>query len=76
MKQFLLYVFLFVALGAGLSSVFYPQAVVAFRRRKKFSEGLWSGGYFYATERRARVMGTLIALISLFGLVVTLARSH
>jgi hypothetical protein len=74
MKQSLLYAFLLLTLGAGLSCAFFPKGVVAFRRRNRLSAGFWSGGFFYATERRARVTGTLVALVALFGLFVMLTR--
>jgi hypothetical protein len=60
-----------VAVSGALSAIF-PSKVVALRQRLGFSNGLWSGGWLYATAERTRVMGVLLAFI---GCMAVLSRA-
>lgn len=65
MKYFLLIWFLVTVHAFGLWALIDPDGHVAFRRRRRWPEGLFSGGYFYATAKRARISGGLLAITTL-----------
>jgi hypothetical protein len=73
MKNALLYLFLLVVFACALWCVIAPDHVVAFRRRRRLSDSLLTGGYFYATKQRARFTGAVVVVVSLgmFFLAVT-----
>jgi hypothetical protein len=64
---------LILLLVSGTLAALWPEKVVAFRNRMSWSDSLLSGGYFYATARRARVTGlTVVALaVVMFLLKIT-----
>jgi hypothetical protein len=63
----LIAIVLFTFIGAaGLWCAIAPASAIRFRRRMKWSESLWSGGYFYATELRARITGSFLAVVCFF----------
>lgn len=66
MEQIFLIVFLVAVLAGGLWCVIAPEGVVRFRNRMGWSTGYWSGGFAYATPRRARFTGSLLVAIVLF----------
>lgn len=74
MKTLLLSAFLSIVLAQGLWALCAPASVIRFRRRMGWSESLLSGGYFYATEGRTRVMGALLVIVSLSGLLIAAAK--
>ena len=74
LKYAVLCVFLLVVLVLGLWSVFGPDSLIAFRRRMGWPNDFWSGGYFYATAQRARIVGALTVVASLVGLLLVLAK--
>ena len=71
-ERALLYVFLILVLGTGIWCVISPESVVRFRRRRGWPENMVSGGYFYATKQRTRIMGSLVTLVSAFSLYLLL----
>ena len=74
MKTLLVSAFLLIVLAQGLWALCAPASVIRFRRRMGWSESLLSGGFFYATEGRARVIGALLVLVSLSGLLIVASK--
>lgn len=52
---------------SGMACVAIPDRVIAFRRSRGWGNGLWSGGWFYATPARTRIMGAIVTLVALVG---------
>jgi ABC-type transport system involved in cytochrome c biogenesis permease subunit len=64
-----IFLFFVAALAAGVWCVVAPASAIRFRQRMGWSGGILSGDAFYATERRARIMGVIILIISLCTIV-------
>jgi hypothetical protein len=72
METLFFYVFFGAVTLFGAVAFIFPAKVVAFRQRRRFSKGLWSGGWFYETADRTRVMGLLLGVI---GFMAVLSRA-
>jgi len=66
------HVFFILTLSTGVWCVVSPESVIRFRRRLGWSESMVTGGYFYATKRRTRIVGGLVAVASAFCLYLAL----
>ena len=62
------YAVFIVAIMFGVFATIFPERVVAIRHRLQFSNSVLSGGWFYATPKRVRIMGSL--LVALGGIAV------
>jgi hypothetical protein len=71
METLLFYLIFGSVAAMGAVAAVFPNEVLAVRQRLGFSNGLWSGGWFYATANRTRLMGVLLGVI---GCVAVLSR--
>jgi len=67
--KWLVLAFFIYARAVGIWSVLAPSSFRAIWRRTGWSTSFLSGGWVYATDRRARVTGTIVTAISLWAIV-------
>jgi hypothetical protein len=67
------YAFFLATLASGLWCFIAPRQAFSLRRRLGWSESVSSGGFLYANERRTRVSGGVVAIVSLTVLLVNFA---
>jgi hypothetical protein len=53
----------------GTFIAIWPAKFVAFREHRRWSNSIWSGGWFYSTPDRTRAMGALLAVIGIAALM-------
>lgn len=69
LKELLFYVFFVVVLFLGLGCIVQPEKVLAFRKEKKLSNNLLSGGTFYSTKNRVRWTGFVLLIVATAALI-------
>mgnify|MGYP001253992173 CR=1 FL=1 len=62
-SELALWVFLVAVAAPSFLCAVSPESAVEWRRRMGWSESLWSGGWFYATPLRARIMGVMLCAV-------------
>lgn len=67
--------FLLMVFIHAVGCIVFPHKIVEYRQKRKWSESVLSGGYFYATPYRTRLMGTIhlvvILVVFVFGVILT-----
>jgi hypothetical protein len=64
MERIFAVTFILLVFLSGLLCLLMPVRVVAFRKARRWSESMISGGWYYATPERTRVMGVALTFIS------------
>ena len=67
------YLVVIVLILTGGFAAIFPARTVAIRQRLGMATSLPSGGWCYATPKRARITGALVAMIGLFGVYLRLS---
>jgi hypothetical protein len=70
MREFSLWLFIFVVAAMGVISLAVPERVIAFRRARHWSESWISGGILYTTKTRVRVVGVVLIGLAAFSCFV------
>ena len=57
------YAFFVIVIILGAFAAMFPARTVEIRRQLKFPDSALSGGWIYATPKRARITGALLVVI-------------
>lgn len=65
-QKIVFYIFISLVFINGICNLIFPEKVIVFRSKLPLGVNWLSGGFFYGTEIRIRVVGLILVILSIF----------